>query len=337
MFINKNLNRMCRGLLSIAMAGLLWAILADRAVLGGGGSSIGGTIYFRWGGWLAAMNSDGSSKSSSSLPVGEPSRGLPGGHRWFLRGEPVPNEFYPDGVQRCELFAFRDDGIMSVQLTNEPTLEFAIHGYGYETIRWQPGDHSISWIACEWDLLSGQIVACGIYEAVLLFDNAGNVAGLDPLSLDLIVPEADIGTHDWAPDGTAIVYDRPSTGELRIADPATGQSVLLYAGPAAVPVWSPGGAKIAFSIPQQWGGIGTVNVDGSNPRTIISGRGGKQHVWVRGPLWSPTGAYLIYLHETGDVLGGTFQSDVYRARADGSQPAILTGDTGASAIPIAWR
>src|SRR5262245_58734486 len=197
MFIDKNLSRVCRGLLSIAVGGLLWATLADRAIPAGGGNSIGGTIYFRWGGWLAAMNSDGSAKSSSSLTDGEPSRGLPGGHRWFLRVEPIPGEFFPDGIQHFELVAFRDDGTTVVPLMDAPAMELATGNYGYETIRWQPGDHSISWIACEWDLISGQRVACGIYEAALLFDNAGNVIGLDPLSLDLIVPEADIGTHDW--------------------------------------------------------------------------------------------------------------------------------------------
>lgn len=68
----------------------------------------------------------------------------------------------------------------------------------------------------------------------------------------------DIGSHDWSPDGTRIVFDLRSTNELWIADLLTVQVYLLYGGSAYRAVWSPDGTKIAFQEPKFLGDILTI-------------------------------------------------------------------------------
>jgi hypothetical protein len=301
----------------------------------GGGSTGGGTIYFVSGSF-GQMNSDGSEKTPLPVPAGEPSRQLHAGHRWFVRGAVVAG-FYPNGDQRYELFAYRDDGVV-VPLTNDADLQPGVGrgiGYGADDVRWQPGETRISWVAQRWDSARGVVVEAGIYQAALAYDALGNLTGIAPGSVALLLPTPDVGTHDWSPDGSRIVYDLLSTRELRIADLVSGDVTLLYAGPAYRPVWSPAGSAIAFQESVYRGDIMTIKPDGTSLKTVIRSQG-RSHsqptVW--GPSWSPTGSHLVYEQYT--INNWIITSYVYRARADGSASVNLTPESS-NAVPLAWR
>jgi hypothetical protein len=327
---------------AVALA-MLWhdPLLAAKPGGGGsgGGDTGGGTIYFNEVNEAAnayefrQMNSDGSGKTTLPIPAGEPSHTLHGGHRWFLRVEPVPGSF-PDGRQREEIFAYRDDGAL-LQLTNDPDVE----GFFNFNILWQPGDDAISWVAQRWDSDTGQVVEEGVYEAVLVYDGSGNLTGIIPWSVMLILSEPDIGWHDWSPDGTRIVYDLQTTNELWIADVVTDDIDLLYVGPATQAVWSPDGSTIAFKEAVYVGDIMTIKSDGSGLTTIVlsngygpSGGGPKQ---ASLPRWSPTGSHLVYSVWWSDGFGPAY-NDVYRAKANGGGKSNLTPDSD-YARPIGWR
>lgn len=340
MYFKQLRKRTITALCLVALGGLFFSgvdVLGQRPGGGGGGGDTGGgTIYFNSSdlagtGGFAMMNSDGSGKTLLPLRAGEPSRLLHAGHRWFLRLQGIAGETYPDGVERYEIFAYRDDGV-SVQLTDDPDLEPAV------TVRWQPGDDAMSWTGQRWDSLTGQVVEAGLYEALLVYDEFGDLAGIVPESVGLLLPEPDIGTHDWSPDGSRIVYDLLSTNELRIADLLTGEVYLLYAGPAAQAVWPPDGSTIAFHEAKFLGDILTIKPDGTGLKTILRSHGGKA-ISVLHPHWSPTGSHLVYLHYDHGQ-GFENASDVYRARADGSGKTNLTPESdgeGVHAFPVGWR
>lgn len=337
----------------ITLALTSWALwtgqsLAAKPPSGGTG---GGTIYFFHQNGLSAMNSDGSGKAALAAGVfGEPSRALHGGHRWFLRLQTIAGETYPDGSQRFELFAVRDDAGLTVQLTDQPDLESFGSAAGF--VRWGINDAEVSWIAGRW--VSGTLTTGGIYAAAVLFDGSGNVAGLAAQPVDPFVPaqivndqneglRPDIRSHDWSPDGTKVLFDSMvaddgSPRRLFIANASTGQTTILATSTSAAwPVWSPDNTKIAY---QKWvfgGGIFTINVDGTNERTIVS-RTPKASFLV--PKWSPAGSHLIYDSFDYDAALGNGREDIYRAKADGSQKTNLTRDldTAASgARSVSWR
>ena len=346
MFHSTDVMRMQRLLLTAIAASLLWAGLTLAAKPGGGGSggTGGGAIYFNWSGvGTATMNSDGGGKTPLPAGVfGEPSRALQGGHRWFLRERDIPGETYPNGTNRVELFAIRDDGdeTFTVQLTNDPDLE------AFGSARWQPGDFGVSWVARRWDNLTGTVVDGGIYQAFLIYDADGNIAGLAAQPAAPLVPaipidngdgtlRPDIRTHDWSPDGTQLVFDIFPGVALWIfdalVDPATGphSTLLLQAGPNSWsngPTWSPAGTTIAFNSAE---GIDTISPNGSNHKTILKTVATSI---VEDPHWSPTGTHLTYRY----VNRRSWESDVYRAAADGSGRKNLTSEID-SAAPDAWR
>src|SRR5436190_18245050 len=73
----------------------------------------GGTIYYTHAccRTMRSMNSDGSNQTALGVGTyGPPSMVMYNNHRWFLNTMPVtPQEYYPDGSPRVEVFALRDD------------------------------------------------------------------------------------------------------------------------------------------------------------------------------------------------------------------------------------
>ncbi len=74
--------------------------------------------------WVYTMNADGSEKTKQTLledAVLPLSRLKHGDYYWYLDFQAVEGT-YPDGQQRYEIFAIRDDNGKTVQLTDDATL-----------------------------------------------------------------------------------------------------------------------------------------------------------------------------------------------------------------------
>ena len=245
---------------------------------GGGDPPPAGTLYYNSGGLEWSMDSDGSNKTSLSAQ-GEPSHDLHGGQRWFLENRATGG----DGTQ---VFAVRGDGNYTVRLTTNPDLR---KDPWAGLARWSKDDSRVSWSANRWD--AGAAVQSGIYVADIEFDVDGNVVGLDaqpdPFSPAIALRfNSDGSNHDWAPDGTRIVYENAPDSELHIADLVGGGTTFLVSG--IQPAWSPDGGTIAF---QQWSGINTIRPDGSGQTLILkSANKGRNRTFVALPRWAPKGA-----------------------------------------------
>lgn len=339
------------GVVGVLGPGATWDAQPRQPVAARGAAAE--VIYFQsW--WdespgIWCMDPDGHNKTALPAHVyGEPSNFLHGGQRWFLSVREAGGGCYPDGSPRRALFAVCADG-RAVRLTTQADLEPAT-----TTPHWlrDAADGLISWVARRWDT-AGAVCEGGIYVARVEFDAHGAVRGLaeEPVAprvrLPLVVAAGDddtwwrsgapdIRSHDWAPDGTAIVYDTRG-GALRIMDLARGGVRALTDTPGRWPVWSPEGTRIAFAECGPLSALYVVAVDGGAPTTVGGPLPGAWATMLR-PVWSPTGAALAYQRlsdETGDLYA-PLDMDVVRAMWDGGGTANLTADTTEFLRPVAW-
>ena len=135
----------------------------------------------------------------------------------------------------------------------------------------------------------------------------------------------------WSPDGTKLLLDCGAEGGLCSIDARTGTTNRIVADPdgaiLGVPVWSPDGARIAFTVYGiAWQGPGwccqlkVVDSDGRNEISVGGGPAAKDSFHT--PAWSPDGR-LAFLRE--DRSGG--ESSLWETDADGTDPRrILAGD-----------
>jgi len=315
---------------------------------GAGGSAPPGTIYFAFAGDYNTMNPDGTGKTA--LPdgvVGEPSRLLHGGKRWFLRSLGIPDETYPDGNQRRETFALPDDGGAAIQLTDDPTLQ-QVFG-----TRWAPGETAdsavIAGFARRWNL-DGTIdpESVGLYTTWLQFDGDGVPTTLEAPAFLIstgVISEGlwpdGYGGWDFSPDCAQLVVQHNDSLDLRIITVATGESRTLYSGNAFGPAWSPDGTRIAFNLYSDhlpYGAIATIAPDGSGYKTVVKGTYTRTTpgAYVYLADWSPDSAFLLYTRQsTSD--GISYTDDVFRVGAAGGSPVNLTADLPGYADAVAWR
>lgn len=338
----RNLAILLIAMAMLAVTALAWATHKPGHNPGGGGDpSLPGVIYFHADWVLHTMNPDGSNKTPLTTQIGHanrwgiPSHDLHGGRRWFLQLGIIDDEFYPDDKPRLELFAASDDGLMVVQLTDDPTLA-PLDYTNVSPVAWAPGDTEVSWLAKRWNEETDTYVEQGIYVAQIGFDLiiAGDI-GIIPNSVGILVPGDLIRGHDWAPDGKNIVYGVAGSG-LSIEDLVEPSESYPLTSDGRNPRWSPDGQKIAFLSES----LNTIDPDGSNRTTIVTLR--KRVDGIRFPCWSPTGTHLIYQYMkwTRDTSGGPGQGasySLYRVAADGKGKSDLTNDMKAWVYPVGWR
>jgi hypothetical protein len=313
---------------------------------GGGGTTGGGTIYFgardAEGVYrLHTMNYDGSGKTALPLNgAGSPSRLLHGGHRWFISPVGIEGEKYPDGWNRYELLAYRDDGntSVSVQLTDDP---------GFQLIglwNWAPAETAetgvISGLGRRWVFDGVAWVvdpdSVGIYVATVQFDTQGDVLSLDAAPAFL----ASVGVvdgnwpdayreFDWSPDMTEVVFSTDAWTELRVLNVWSGEvRTLTTDGGPNHPRWSPVGNLIVFG--GSFGSIETISSDGSGRKEII--RLGTSYGYYD-PEFSPTGSHILYRR----TPHGALEADLYRATPSGSNKVNLTSGIAGTEASYGWR
>ncbi len=293
-----------------------------------------GTIFFNYNGDIWTMDADGSGRTKQ-IAWSESYKTLSwekhGGHYWYLGYCDIEGETYPDGVQRREIFAFRDDATKTVQLTNDASLASSKYS---GTPAWAFGDDFISWSAKQWeaDTGSGQYVSkYGIYKAPIAVDSNGDLTGLgdEPeLVYDtgswqcpsdgLYYPDSRV--HRWAPDNTRLVHMRAGH-ELYVVDTGTGSESYLTTG--YTPGWSPEGSKILFTLKDD---LRIINPDGTGEKVLVATRDtGGWYDDVKGPAWSPDGNYIVYTDFQWARHDFTVQkTDIYIIEIDGSDKTCLT-------------
>ena len=300
----------------------------------------GGTIFYVYAccRTMRSMNSDGTNQTAFGVGTYGPPSTVPyNGHRWFLNtANTTPPEFYPDGVARAEVFAFRDDydfynndnSTTKVQLTNDNTLQTS--GDGLYSVHWVPGGQKISFRARRW---SGTTVSGGgIYTASLQFGPDGNITGLIaqptapaiPFSLDS-TQWPNVRTYGWDPTGIKIAYD--DTAALGVADVVGSPHVTIYYGLSHTPQWSPDGTTIAFTNPNA--GISTIRPNGTHLTEII--RRTNTRTFDR-PFFSPTGSHIVCygFATTGDL-------ELFRATSSGASLTNLTNTSSTAEMSMGWR
>jgi hypothetical protein len=326
--------------LIIGLAAFL-AVPCKAAPPNSAGGTGGGTIYYvgPWPGTtqggtavMTTMNSDGSGKTALGLGMfGNPSTVLYNNRRWFIYTHVIPDQYYPDGTRRAEVFALRDDfeptlnnnADTMVQLTDDITLQ----PKGGST-DWVPGGAQISFKGRRWSSVDqGATVAeGGIYTASLAFDAAGNIVGLAAQPAAPAIPFPLVETTPggpwpamadnfcWNPTGDVVVYANVARNELWLADLLNVHIRVYFGGGADMPQWSPDTSTIGF---RGGSGVCTIKPDGSNFKVIVP----NTSTWVySGPYFSPTGSHIVYdgCHQASSNF------DVFRATVKGASRVNLT-------------
>ncbi|MEX1263975.1 MAG: hypothetical protein WEE66_08590 [Actinomycetota bacterium] len=139
-------------------------------------------------------------------------------------------------------------------------------------------------------------------------------------------------TPAWSPDGTMIVFQRDahvdgggSSYDILVMK-ADGSGVRNVTGDypsnEQLPAWSPDGSKIVYSVGTS---IYSVNPDGTGQEFVTAGHDA---------AWSPNGAKLAFVRDTGNVNGGLVW-DIFVSNADGSNAVNLTNSSSRNFSP-AW-
>ena len=251
-------------------------------------------------------------------------------------------------TQRHELFAVREDGLVEVQLTDDPNVQ-----------PWRPGDPSralpswathngvvdgkVSYVGQRWGKDAEDkdvVVERGLYAVEINWDEwdepyATTVPTKLPVAIPMSLDTLEV-RYDWSPDGNSIVY---SAGGIRVADAYEEPNEWLCDGGA--PRWSPvlddfGSTLIAFRTGAE---IRTISPGGGSETTVVTA-GKNRGIRSDTVYWSPNGTHLIYtLRHSKGCIGCQYNDsyNIYRVGADGSDPTNLTNDFKEIALAAGWR
>jgi hypothetical protein len=324
-----------------------------------------GTIYFQYndggGQDMYTMLADGSEKTQLGIPLGidqaredfgKISRLEHGGHYWFIRFELVGGH-YPNGKLIREIFAVRDDGAVSVQLTDDPTLQAAPAS---RAIIWGINDETIAWSGYKWVDGEMDMNSFGIYSAGISFDGNGDVVGLTEApsliwdtgywTYDGTIYVANAKRIDYSPDGSEMVLVKwnkqggsEMTWDIFVVD-LVGQTESDLQTTGHRVKWSPDGNKIAIL---QGRDLVTINPDGTEEEVIVASIiKTKSAKYVDDRIgWSPDSTHLVYtwVEVKYGNNGETYKYSVRRVEANGDNPTSMTDDLPDDTYPSAhfWR
>ena len=323
----------------LTCAGLTLAGTGKKPPKDDGGDGVAsGQIYFLSGGPAWVMNADGSEKTLSV--AGEPSRDVHSGYRWFLQIQPTAGTF-PNGDARQEIFAVREDGVTSVQLTTDSNVK-PILTHEHPRVEWATDsgtlDGKISFTGLRFDD-NGNIIESGIFTALIVWDSGPSAASESlvwSVSLFEAAPgrfEPDTFSHAWSPNGTMLVHDARSAYDLQLVDLTYNTSSFLAEG---IDVdWSPDGSLIAFES-SDFGDLHVIDLDGGTETKLVDGGSkGRRFTLAGSPSFSPDSKFVAYERLKSGNADPTI--DVFVIGVDGSGNSNLTSDTSDFSIPTAWR
>ena len=133
----------------------------------------------------------------------------------------------------------------------------------------------------------------------------------------------------WSPDGWSIAFTSDREGNylsLVTEVDGTGQRQLADTGPGA-PVWSPLGARIAFSCCTGYlGYISVVDTGGTGfPRRLAETAG---TAWGKDPVWSPGGTRMAFTRSVSSDNDVGFVDEIFLIDADGTNLTQVTHTDG---------
>ena len=140
----------------------------------------------------------------------------------------------------------------------------------------------------------------------------------------------------WSPDGTRIAFssDRDGNREIYVMDANGSNPIRLtnHPNPDTRPTWSPDGNRIAFtSFRDGEGEIYVINADGTGLANLTNNPGSRDDY----ADWSPDGTWIAFTSLRNSTGGLDTNTEVYRMRADGSNPERLT-DTPLTELGPDW-
>lgn len=294
------------------------------------------------------MTGDGSDKTKVTTGITHMdslSRSKHGGHYWYIGFRKISGDTYPDGLDRQEIFAMRDDNGKTVQLTNDATLASSM--YSWMPV-WGHDDSYISWVAKRWvSTETGWTLGSGgIWWQDISFDSSGDVTGLTGTPTlewetdywyskphDAYYPHA--RQNDLSPDGKKIVYSS-TDGELYVVDTIAGTESKITDG--YQPRWSPDGNMITFVGGSQ--SLGVINADGTGENTLVQLSNTKIKIFgIEKPAWSPDSKYVSYKWWQLSLNNYKHGANIYIIKADGTDKTSLTNDLRLSEtkVNMDWR
>ena len=190
-----------------------------------------------------------------------------------LTGSPASDRdpaWSPDG-RRIVFSSTRADEGGSGEFHNSELYTMEADGSAVTRITVHPGvDHQAAW-SPDGAAIVFRRAACEFNCLASLFSIAPDGSGLTELATG-----SGIAKPNWAPDASRIVFVRDVGASHFFTMNPDGSDQTIIPGQHGDPAWSPDGTRIAFGYP----GIGHMNVDGSDARTVNTSGGEK-------PDWQP--------------------------------------------------
>jgi hypothetical protein len=322
---------------------------------GGGGGDTGptGTIFYEapddsGTSYIWTMDADGSNKATlaeGSAYYQSLSWEKHNGQYWYLRFVIIEGPSHPDGQERYEIEAFKDDNTGSVTIYSDASMAYQRLNW-CDAPFWVPGDEYISWAGKTWtDNGDGTFSegSFGVYKAKVEYSTNGDITGVeDPVLVYETgyfyddyegINYPDLAMFSWNPSGNQLALHME--GGIYIDSVPAGTSP-TYLTDGGWPQWSPDGSKIGFFRTKE---ILVINTDGSGLKSLVkvkTTKGAFHDIFHF--TWSPDGKYIVYtLHERNRQTWDQ-KTYMYTIGSDGSDNTKISGfDATVWKVSKAWR